>query len=153
MPYSEPALNFKIFLVSFLYLPLISLLTWLDLNLVSMSSLAVLLGIDYITGIFKVHRLKGSIKSYRALSGLLTKGTILLLVFSLAFMAKGIKIDFKSYLDSFIALLLISETYSIFGNAYSIKTAQETEEFDAVAAVIKKMRRFIENIIRANRDI
>lgn len=134
------------------YIPCVPVLLYLNLPIEPVAILAVLLLIDYITGVLKVFILKGSLRSYRAIAGLLTKGSILLLVFSLAFMAKGINLDFQLYLQIFVSVLIISETYSIFGNVYSCIAKVEIEEFDAVALVIKKVRFFIEKLLLLNRD-
>lgn len=134
------------------YIPCVPVLLYLDLPVEPMAILAVLLLIDYFTGVLKVFILKGSLRSYRAIAGMLTKGSILLLVFTLAFMAKGINLDFKLYLQIFVSVLIISETYSIFGNVYSCIAKEEIEEFDAVALVIKKVRKGIEKILLVNRN-
>jgi len=134
------------------YIPCVPILLYLNLPIEPMVVLAVLLLIDYTTGVLKVFILKGSLRSYRAIAGLLTKGSILLLVLALAFMAKGINLDFQLYLKIFISVLIISETYSIFGNVYSCLTKEEIEEFDAVAIVIKKVRKGIEKMLLINRN-
>jgi phage-related holin len=127
-------------------------MVYLGLPLEPMLILALLLVFDYFTGILKVFILKGNLRSYRAVAGMLTKGTILLLVFTLAFMAKGIGLDFKLYLEVFISVLIISEAYSIFGNVYCCITKTEVEELDAVALAIGKVRKVIEKILLVNRD-
>jgi len=139
-------------ILNLFYVPIISLFIYLELPVEPMAILAILLAIDFSTGVLKVFILKGSLRSYRAIAGFLTKGSILFLVLSLAFMAKGINLDFKLYLEVFISVLIISETYSIFGNVYSCITKEEIEEFDAVAMVIKKVRRGIEKMLLVNRD-
>ena len=138
--------------LNFLYIPCVPLLTYLSVPAEPIFILAVLLGIDYFTGILKVFILKGCLKSYRAVAGLLTKASIVLLVLAIAFMAKGLCLDFKLYLSLLISALIISETYSIIGNTYSVVSKEEIEEFDAVAMVIKKLRFAIEKMLIVNRD-
>jgi len=139
-------------MLNFFYIPCIPLLTYLSVPADTIFILAILLGIDYFTGVLKVFILKGHLRSYRAIAGMLTKASIILLVLSIAFMAKGIGMDFKLYLSLLISALIISETYSIIGNIYSIVAKEEIEEFDAVAMVIKKVRYFIERLLIVNRD-
>lgn len=139
-------------LANFFYIPCTPVLVYLNLPVEPVVILAILLLIDYFTGVLKVFILKGSLRSYRAIAGMLTKGSILLLVFALAFMAKGINLDFKLYLEIFVSVLIISETYSIFGNVYSCIAKEEIEEFDAVAMAIKKVRMVIEKLLLVNRD-
>lgn len=95
---------------------------------------------------------KKGLSSQRALRGILTKGSILALVFALALMAKGLKLDSDLYLSLFTSILILSETYSIFGNVYSIKTKKEVEEFDAVAMAIKSARLAIARFFILKRD-
>lgn len=149
---NSPAIDSKVFFLNLLYIPCIPILSWLDVPKEPMAVLAILLMIDYVTGVLKVFILKGSIKSYRAVAGLMTKASILLLVFALALMAKGLDLDFKLYLSLFVSALIISETYSIFGNVYSCITREEIEEFDAVAMVIKKVRVAIERVLILKRE-
>ena len=138
--------------INFAYIPCVPLITWLGLPLESIVILAILLMIDYVTGVLKVFIIKGHLRSYRAIAGILTKGSILLLVFTLAFMARGIGLDFELYLKVFISVLIISESYSIFGNVYSCIAKEEIEEFDAVALAIKKVRKVIEKLLLTQRD-
>lgn len=135
----------KLFLNS-LYLPFVSLLVYLDISTEQFAILATLLGIDYITGIVKTCRIDNGLKSHRAISGLFTKGSILFLVLALALMGKGLGIDISSYLNIFVGALIISETYSIFGNVNSAISGKHVEEFDAVSAVISKVREGIEKL-------
>ena len=153
MTAAQSTLTLKAVVLNILYLPIVSLMVWLELPVEQVLILTVLLGIDYVTVILKVYAIKGCIKSYRMIAGILTKSMILLLIFTLAFMAKGIALDFAVYLSTLISLLIISETYSIVGNIYSIKTGEDTKEFDAVAMIIKRVRKFIEKMLLANRNI
>lgn len=139
-------------LLNFMYIPCVPFLTYLGLPAESMTILAILLTIDYFTGVLKIFIIGGSLKSYRAVAGILTKGSILLLVLSLAFMAKGLNMDFELYLKMFISVLIISETYSIFGNVYVCMTKKDIEESDAVALAIGKVRAMIEKLLVVNRD-
>ena len=133
--------------LNFLYLPFVPFLSWLSLPAEPFFILAILLVLDYVSGILKVFVLKGNIKSYRAIAGLLTKAFILVLVLVLALMAKGLNLNFELYLSLFLSVLIISEAYSIFGNVYSCVTKEEVEEFDAVSLVLKRVRSTIEIIL------
>ena len=139
-------------LLNFLYIPCIPFLAYLSVPVEPIAILAVLLGMDYFTGILKVFVLRGDLKSYRAVAGLLTKASIILLVLTMAFMAKGVGLDFKLYLSLLISTLIISEAYSIVGNIYSAVSKEEITEFDAVAMVIKRVRIGIEKMLIVKRD-
>lgn len=149
MPISTTA---KISLLNLIYIPCVPLLTYLSLPPEQIAILAILLVIDYLTGITKVIIIKGGLKSYRSITGAVTKAFILLLVLTLAFMAKGINLDIEVYLGSFISILIISETYSIFGNVYACIKKEDIEEVDAVATVIGKVREYIGKLIVASRS-
>lgn len=133
-------------------MPLVTFVEWLKIPKESFSILAILLLFDYLTGILKVVRLGETLKSYRAISGVLTKGLILVLVFALALMGKGLCLDFELYLSSFLSVLIISETYSIFGNAYSAINKENIAEYDAVSMIIKRMRNTLERILINKRN-
>lgn len=135
-----------------LYIVLLPLLNYLNLDIETVAILGVLLIIDFLTGTIKALVIKGDLRSYRAIAGILTKGSILFLVFTLALMAKALDLNFIAYLNLFVSALIISETYSIFGNAYSAITKQEVEEIDAVAIVIKKVRAAIIGFLFPNRE-
>lgn len=145
-------LTMKTISLNALYLPLAPILTLLSIPEEPFYILAILLMLDYLTGILKVFVLKGHIRSYRAIAGLLTKGSILVLVLVLALMAKGLELDFKLYLSLFLSALIISETYSIFGNVYSAINKEEIAEFDAVSMVIKRVRLVLERVLINSRD-
>ena len=138
--------------INLAYIPCVPLMTWLGLPIEPIIILAILLLIDYMTGVLKVFILKGHLRSYRAIAGILTKGSVLFLVLALAFMAKGIGLDFELYLTLFVSVLIISETYSIFGNVYSILSKEDVEENDAIALAIQKVRKTIEKLLLTSRD-
>ncbi|RLA77502.1 MAG: hypothetical protein DRG78_17300 [Epsilonproteobacteria bacterium] len=142
----------KVSLLNFLYIPCIPLLTYLNIPAESIAILSILLIIDWFTGTLKVFILKGNLKSYRAIAGMITKASIVLIVLTIGFMAKGVGLDFELYLSLLVSALIISEAYSIIGNIYVCITKEDIEEFDAVASIIKKLRLIIERLLIINRD-
>jgi len=150
--FEEYSMAIKVVVFNLLYIPLVNLLLWLDLSAVQLVILAILLAFDFITGVFKVIVIKGSLRSCRAMAGILTKISVMIMVFALALMAKGLNMNFEIYISTFISLLILSETYSIVGNVYSIKTKEEVAEFDAVAMTIKKVRVTIEKLLMITRN-
>jgi len=142
----------KLMFLNALYIPMAPVLSWLNVPSEQVLILAALLIIDFNTGIIKVFVLKGHIRSYRAAAGLMAKISILLLILALALMGKGVGLDFRIYLSLFISALIISETYSIFGNVYSAISREEVAEFDAVAMVVKRMRLAFERALIQNRE-
>jgi len=149
---TDTATTGKLLLLNALYIPLAPTLAWLQVPAEQVAILAILLIIDFTTGIIKVFVLKGHLRSYRAAAGLMAKISILLLILALALMGKGLGIDFKLYLSLFASALIISETYSIFGNVYSAISREEVAEFDAVAMVVKRFRLAFERALIQNRE-
>lgn len=101
---------------------------------------AILLGIDYITGVWKAKALGHSITSNKMKYGLISKFSLILIPLVLALAAKGLQMEAHDILLVGMNILILSETYSIIGNIYSIRTKQELPEYDAVAMIGKKIR-------------
>ncbi len=130
-----------------MYLPLVPLLSYLNIPFESLAILGVLLGIDYATGIMKSIATKEELTSCRAISGIMAKGSLLLLVLSVALMAKGIGVDYSNYMKLMLSALIIAETYSISGNVYSIITREPIKETDAISTVLRRIRGTIEALL------
>lgn len=135
--------------MNMLYLPIIGLFIYLELSWESMTILAALLVIDYITGVAKVYVIdKNQLKSYKAIAGIISKVSILLIPIVLSIAAKQIGYDMKVFTDSVITMLVLSETYSIIGNIRSIQLKKRVEEIDAVSLVLGKITRLIETLLK-----
>ncbi|MCK5111064.1 MAG: phage holin family protein [Arcobacteraceae bacterium] len=152
MPLESTAIA-KSSMLNFLYIPCIPLLTYLSVPAESFVILGILLGIDYFTGVLKAIIVnKVTLKSLRAVSGLFKKALVVLLVLTIALMAKGLSLNFELYLTVLVSALIISEAYSIIGNIYSIVSGKEIEEFDALSMIIKRVLFFVEKMFVFNRD-
>ncbi|MDD2651670.1 MAG: phage holin family protein [Sulfurimonas sp.] len=116
------------------------ILTYLGLNVESFFLFAMLLLIDYITGVAKAFRLNQCITSNRMKYGILSKLSLLLIPLVLAIGAKAVGADFKTVLLVGVNILVLSEVYSIIGNIYSIRTKDELPEYDVVAMLGKRIR-------------
>lgn len=110
---------------------------------------AMLLTIDYITGIAKAKTLQHSIASDKMKYGIISKLLLLLIPLVLAISAKAVGADFKSILQVGMNILILSELYSIIGNIYAVRTKDELPEYDAVASIGKKIKSFL---IRAEKN-
>lgn len=132
-------------------LPLASLVQFLEIDTKKLSILVVLMCIDMLTGTFKAYRTKENITSRRWIAGFLSKLVVLLVPFTIALMAKGVDFDVKWFIGFSLSIMVIAEAYSILGNIYTFKTGEAVEEIDAVSAIIKVLRNFLENMIERGR--
>ncbi len=132
-------------------LPLASLVQFLEIDAKKLSILVVLMCIDMLTGTFKAYRTKENITSCRLIAGFLSKLVVLLVPFTIALMAKGVDFDVKWFIGFSLSIMVIAEAYSILGNIYTFKTGEAVSEIDAVSAIIKVLRNFLENMIERGR--
>lgn len=139
-------------LMSLAYIPFISLCNYFSISAESLLILALLLGIDYITGISKTYVInKDDIRSYRAVSGIIAKASVLLVPITLAVAAKQVNYDLTYFIDTIISMLVLAEVYSIIGNIRSIQTGKTVHEIDAVSFVLNKISNLIEELLRKGR--
>lgn len=136
------------FLLNFMYLPLIPLLSYLKIDAEDFMILGILLLIDFFSGIAKAIVMKEQITHSRAVAGILSKLLILVIPIVLAFMSIGINQDISSYINYAISALIIAETYSIIENFYIIRTKNNSDKIDLVSFVIRGIRTFLEKIFQ-----
>lgn len=140
------------FLLDFLYVPLIPLFAYLDLNEDSMAILGALLMIDFLAGISKSYVVKIPITYERAVAGIISKVFVLVIPISLALMAKVVvHFDMTIYLNYVISSLVIAECYSILGNAVEIRTKNRTKQ-DIISIIIRGIREFMEKVLLGFRE-
>lgn len=134
------------------YIPFVTLCSYFNISWESLGILALLLAIDYVTGIAKAYVInKHDIKSYRAIAGIIAKVSVLIVPISLSIAAKQLNYDFKIFVDTIISMLVLAEVYSIIGNVRAIQTGKETEEIDAVSFVLGKVSTMIESLLKKGR--
>ena len=126
---------------NFIVIFISSMLVYLDLEKEPMFFFAVLLVIDYITGLYKAKILGHS--SNKMKYGCISKLLLLLIPIVLAIGAKSVGADMDKVLFVGINILIISEIYSIIGNIYSARTKEEFPEWDAVAMIGKMIRNIL----------
>lgn len=112
-------------------------------------ALTILIIIDVLTGVLKVARIQGAraITSRSFASGILFKCLIVMIPIVIAIAGKGIGVDLSFMAKGALSMLVLSETYSIIGNIYSIKTGKEEKEFDAVSYSINKVRETVLSLL------
>ena len=108
--------------------------------------LAVLMCIDFVSGISRAHALGEPVTSHRMKVGAVSKCGVLTIPLVMALTAKGLGADFNWLVSWTVSVFILSETYSIIANIYAAKTGVIMPEFDAVSAVLKKVRSLIDVI-------
>ena len=137
---------------NFIVIFISSMLVYLDLEKEPMFFFAVLLVIDYITGLYKAKILGHSITSNKMKYGCISKLLLLLIPIVLAIGAKSVGADMDKALLVGINILIISEIYSIIGNIYSARTKEEFPEWDAVAMIGKMIRNILLRLLGDKED-
>lgn len=108
--------------------------------------LAVLMCVDFITGVSRAHVLGEPVTSHRMKVGAVTKCGVMTVPLVMALTAKGLGADFNWLVSWTVSVFILSETYSIIANIYAARTGIILPEFDAVSAVLKKVRSLIDVI-------
>lgn len=108
--------------------------------------LAVLMCIDFIAGVSRSRVLGEPVTSHRMKVGALTKCGVMTVPLVMALTANGLGADFGWLVQWTVSVFILSETYSIIANVYAAKTGIILPEFDAVSAVLKKVRSLIDVI-------
>lgn len=125
--------------------------SFIDINVAQMVILAILMLIDFFTGIAKSYRLEpSSIKSCTALIGIMSKLLYLLVPIVLALAMKGLSIqEFGIWIVNFsINAMILAEAYSILANIYMFKSKVKIAEVDAVSYILKAIKNQLEKMIR-----
>ena len=123
---------------------------FLGVSLDNFSILAVFMLVDTVLGITRVGIVHGgrAIKSYRLVSGLVSKMSILLIPLVIAHTGKGIGLDLTGVATSALSVLILSHAYSILGNIHSIYLKRDVYEFDAISWVLTRIQLVIERILK-----
>lgn len=121
-------------------------LTYTGLPAEPVAILTVLVAVDFISGISRAHALGEPVTSHRMGVGMLTKCGVLTVPLVMALAANGLGADFNWLVSWTVSVFILSETYSIIANIYAIKTGVVMPEFDAVSAILKKVRSLIDVI-------
>ena len=108
--------------------------------------LAVLMCVDFIAGVSRAHVLGEPVTSHRMKVGAVTKCGVMTVPLVMALTAKGLGADFNWLVSWTVSVFILSETYSIIANIYAARTGIVLPEFDAVSAVLKKVRSLIDVI-------
>lgn len=109
--------------------------------------LAVLMVMDFASGLAKAHAIGEVISSRRMKSGAASKALILLMPLAVALAAKGMGQDYSWMLTWVISVLILAELYSFIANIYAIRTGESLPEFDVISIIGKKIQRMLEHLM------
>jgi len=118
-----------------------SLFVYLGLDKQAIFLFALLLSIDYITGLGKAISINESITSNKMKYGLLSKLSLLIIPITIAIGAKIANTDLTSIIYVGINILVVSEVYSIIANIHAIRTHEELPEFDVTRILARRIRK------------
>ena len=124
-----------------------SLLNYAEVKKEVVFALSIAMIFDTITGIAKSYRLGKKITSREGKKGIIEKTLMLLGLLLLGVIGKLLGLDLSWLVVNSLILLTVFEVYSFFGNIGTIRTGVETQEFDAVSAVIKLIQNSLKVII------
>ena len=136
-------------MMSAVYVPLVGFSSFYNFSWHTLTPLATLLVIDFLTGLIKAYVLdKSELKSYKAISGVIAKSMIILIPIVFLVIGKQVDYDLTGMVDAIITMLVLAESYSIIANIRSIITRKKVEEIDAISFVLKKISSIIENLLK-----
>lgn len=123
---------------------------YLNIPLEQMWILALLMWIDFLTGVAKQYRIdKSQIESHFAWLGAIKKIVTLIVVLSLGLILKGLEISEMAYIKGVLSIFIAAEGYSILQNAYAVRTGKLLPEFDVISLLLKALGDYIKERIDA----
>ena len=113
---------------------------YLHMNKEAFGILIVLMCIDSLVGAVKSARLGDEFKFRTLLWGISMKLIFLMIPVVLALMGKALGYDFHLAVNIVMAILTVSEGYSILGNIYMAKNRVKLKKVDIVSLMINTLR-------------
>ncbi len=143
----EMAFVTKIWLNLF-YLPFVGIMYYLNMDSEVFTIFSVLLVIDLVTGWFKTIALGNKPESWRLANGIISKIVLIIVPLVLALALKALHIDGEAIFYVAIDALILSEVYSILGNAYTIRTGKYAKEYDVLSKLLRLIRNTLNRLLR-----
>lgn len=113
-----------------------------------LSILALLMFIDFITGVGKQFRIDPKeITSHLAWLWVMKKIATLVSVLSVALVFKGLSINEQRYVVGILSIFITAEGYSTLQNVYAIRTGKILPEFDVISIVLRNIGDFFKQKI------
>ena len=112
--------------------------------------LAVLMCIDFVAGVSRARVIGEPVTSHRIKVGTISKCAVMTVPLVLALAAKGMGADFNWIVGWAISVLILSESYSIIANVYTIRTGKIAPEWDAISLILSKIRSAVDLLDKRN---
>lgn len=111
--------------------------------------LAVFMFADFILGVLRTVLLHGprSFKSYKLVSGLISKLLVLATPLLVVWAGEGAGIPLLFIAQWSVGVLVLAQAYSILGHINAIRTNTDTTEWDAVAWIMGALRNILETVL------
>lgn len=115
----------------------------------SYAILAVFMFADFFLGVLRTVLLHGpaSFKSYKLISGLVSKLLVLCTPLLVVWAGEGADIPLLFIAQWSVGVLVLAQAYSILGHINAIRTGQDTTEWDGVAWVMGGLRSVLEALL------
>lgn len=135
-------------LKTFWYFVAVFTFDYLEIPQSQLSILGALMVVDVITGIAKVYRVNPShITSHDLGMWVLKKFLTVLIVYTIALVAKGVGIPASHFLEWGLSILIMAEWYSAIQNIYAFRTWKVLPEYDVISIILKWMSKYLEDKI------
>lgn len=109
--------------------------------------LAILMFIDFISGITKAWAVGEEISSAKMKAGAAGKLLLLMIPLVLSLAAKGMGVQWTWIIAWCVNVMILSEAYSFISNVYAIKTKQSLPEWDVVAMIGGRIKQILESLV------
>lgn len=139
------------------YIASVWMFEYLAIPTEQLAILAILMFIDFITGVGKQFRIDPKeIKSHIAWLWVMKKIATLVSLLSVALVFKWLSINEQRYVVGILSIFITAEGYSTLQNVYAIRTGKILPEFDVISIVLKNIGDFfkqkIENMVSKNKE-
>ena len=116
--------------------------------------LAALMVVDVMLGIIKTFVVNGGqhFTSYRLVAGILSKLSLIVVPVVLAAAGHAIDMDLIPLAKGALGMFILAQTYSILGSVYTINSGKPVTEFDAVSAILLRLRLTVETLIKGTKN-
>lgn len=109
--------------------------------------LAVMMMIDFVSGLGAAYAADEPITSKKMRLGALSKMLLLFMPLIVAIAAKGMGADFLWLVTWVVNLMILSELYSFISNIYCIKKGNRLPEWDVVQLVGKRLQKVLDTMM------
>ena len=137
-----------------MYIPFVAGWLWvceyLHLNCELMILLMVTMCFDFVAGWFKSIALEIPITLKRLVIGFYSKVMTFIILLLLGVITAAVDIQyptivegmgFKEYISGVILVMILSESYSVYGNIQAARTGEEVKEIDFISMFIRGVRK------------